>query len=796
MRRNLAVIALCIFTAPLFLMLFVTNDRSAKLWKAQIGYPQSIEAAKRLGADLGYNLSQWNFAVTAKESTPLILARRERKDSDLLKMFTPMTVRVVGRPPNERGSFEAEFTSDGRPLSFSVRPIRSSQAMKETNSGALAERELKRYAGEHFKEFHPATLNARGSDGDRSLWEWREEGSMLIARFEVVVNQGSIRREALTFEVAPSLIEKTQQRIEVNHNISSSIFTIFLWVGLVLLCWSFFQRMGVRKDQVRFAIFPTLLVVGFMLVGMLGVFKNDARLRAYELNVPTFSNSAQMAFGVLSLSLLFYLLLAAGYSLVQPTQRPRWIGMRLLSRAELTARPLGREVALGILFGWVLGAVVYLPGILVPGRPWAEPYPPKILVDPVPAFSGYGPDDVWDLLGFAAFLLPLMRMNLKTSRWLYRGSVLVVGTALFAGSRPAYPDSLTATLITAFLTAGATLWLYRRSGVVAVWCSAYSVSSLIASASFLFSKSPALHRESPYALMVPAALLLWGTLAWTFGKKVDEHAVMNSMEPEFAQTPQSDRERLLGEFSFARRAQQGMLPAATPLVDGFSISAICEPAREVGGDLYDFIPFSGGRWGLCVADVSGKGVPAALYMTMTKGMLASVRGHEPELEQIASRMNRHIYTTGARKTFVTMALGLLNPTERSFSYVRAGHNPVLLYRAAARKTEFLEPRGMGLGITSQTIFDRQLEPMSVSLEPGDILVLYSDGLTEMMNSQREQFGEDRLCEVVLENAHLNALGIQYAIVDHVRQFRGEAEPHDDLTIVVVRAESVPALRVA
>ena len=126
----------------------------------------------------------------------------------------------------------------------------------------------------------------------------------------------------------------------------------------------------------------------------------------------------------------------------------------------------------------------------------------------------------------------------------------------------------------------------------------------------------------------------------------------------------------------ARRAQEGMLPlGAAHAFRRIRWPQSCEPAREVGGDLYDFIPFPGGEWGLCVADVSGKGVPAALYMTLTKGMLVSASSRPADLPLIASRMNRFLSEAGRRRTFVTMSLGVLDAARGIFRHIRAGHNP-------------------------------------------------------------------------------------------------------------------------
>jgi sigma-B regulation protein RsbU (phosphoserine phosphatase) len=174
-------------------------------------------------------------------------------------------------------------------------------------------------------------------------------------------------------------------------------------------------------------------------------------------------------------------------------------------------------------------------------------------------------------------------------------------------------------------------------------------------------------------------------------------------------------------------------------------------------------------------------------MTMTKGMLTAARGDAPDLHTVVNRLNKHLYTAGKRRTFVTMSLAVLDPGSAQIEHIRAGHNPPLLFRAKPARTEFLRPEGMALGITGGPAFARHLSVQRVGLEPGDVLVLYSDGVVEMMDSQRKLYGEDRLQSIVESNSQRSAPQIVEAIRSSVAQFRGAAEPHDDLTLLVLKA---------
>lgn len=254
-----------------------------------------------------------------------------------------------------------------------------------------------------------------------------------------------------------------------------------------------------------------------------------------------------------------------------------------------------------------------------------------------------------------------------------------------------------------------------------------------------------------------------------------------------ADLPSTRRERLKAEFTDAREAQRRLLPAVPPALPGYDVTASCVPATDVGGDLYDFHSLPDGRTLFSVADVSGKGMPAALYMTLCKGVLAAVCEETSDVQSIASLSNRHIYSAGARgkrdrRVFVTAALAALRPETGEIELVRAGHNPPLLVRAGG-EVSFLKPSGLAFGMAAPGVFDPRLGRESVVLEPGDVLLLYSDGITEAMDREQEQFGEERLIEALREPG--DSATICTRIMDAVNAFAAGAPPHDDATLVVL-----------
>jgi sigma-B regulation protein RsbU (phosphoserine phosphatase) len=229
-----------------------------------------------------------------------------------------------------------------------------------------------------------------------------------------------------------------------------------------------------------------------------------------------------------------------------------------------------------------------------------------------------------------------------------------------------------------------------------------------------------------------------------------------------------------------------MLPQIPPSIPGYSIAASCTPSLEVGGDLYDFLELPDGRIGFGVADVSGKGVPAALYMTLTKGLLAAVAKDSSQLSRVVEEVNRHLHTVTRKKVFVTMALGFLDAEKRLLECVRAGHNPMVWRQTSSGETKLVAPGGLGLGITAGRIFATQLKVEQLALTDGDAVVFYSDGITEAMNSALEQFGEQRLMEAVERTGSMDAARTRDAILSEVKTFLNGVHPQDDMTLVVLR----------
>jgi len=232
----------------------------------------------------------------------------------------------------------------------------------------------------------------------------------------------------------------------------------------------------------------------------------------------------------------------------------------------------------------------------------------------------------------------------------------------------------------------------------------------------------------------------------------------------------------------ARELQASLLPSKTPQISNWEFAAYWKPAREVAGDYYDFVPLDDGRLGLVIADVSDKGMSAALFMALTRSVLrASVAGTKSPANGIA-HANRLICADATRGMFVTLFYALLNPLSGDITYVNAGHNPPLLARADENRMKALTRTGMALGVVE----DPGFEERTLHLDPGDFILLYTDGVTDATDAHQQKFGMERLQRVVLDNRREAAMGVVSALERSLEEFVGSTPPFDDVAIVVAR----------
>jgi sigma-B regulation protein RsbU (phosphoserine phosphatase) len=260
---------------------------------------------------------------------------------------------------------------------------------------------------------------------------------------------------------------------------------------------------------------------------------------------------------------------------------------------------------------------------------------------------------------------------------------------------------------------------------------------------------------------------------------VEPRGPWNDQEAE----PENDLARELGD---AAEVQACLLPRKIPEIPNYEVYPYYRSAKQVGGDYYDFFPVDQERLAIVIADVSGKGIPGAMVMASARAL---VRAFGPQCGSPAETLkmtNFHVARDVRRGMFVTAMLSVLNVGTREMTVCSAGHNPMVVYKHKTRQVGLLNPGGIALGFDRGPIFDRTLKESTILLEPGDRFVMYTDGVVEAMNADKEEFGEERFYKFVRDNAERPSREFVRALVWELDTHKGKAEQHDDITIITVR----------
>lgn len=252
---------------------------------------------------------------------------------------------------------------------------------------------------------------------------------------------------------------------------------------------------------------------------------------------------------------------------------------------------------------------------------------------------------------------------------------------------------------------------------------------------------------------------------------------------------QDEKKRLEEELRIAHEIQMSLLPQGPLGMPGLSVTALSVPAREVGGDYYDYFPLDEHRVGILIADVSGKGTSAALYMAELKGLVLSLSLIHTSPRELLINANRIIAKHLDSRSFITMTYAVFDLQAQTVTYARAGHTPLLHLPAGPDpRIRLIAPDGMvvGLKIDNGEMFERLLHEETMPIQNGDLFLLFTDGISEAMNAADECFGDDRLGRLVEAHAHLPSDELRERILREIAAFTGDVPQHDDMTLILLR----------
>lgn len=245
---------------------------------------------------------------------------------------------------------------------------------------------------------------------------------------------------------------------------------------------------------------------------------------------------------------------------------------------------------------------------------------------------------------------------------------------------------------------------------------------------------------------------------------------------------EEEQQQLETELELSQTVQRALMPQQLPAIAGLDVAAFSRPAQIVGGDYFDFIPLDDGTHALTIADAVGHGLSASMLMTSLQATLHMLLPESKSPAAVLERINRFYLHNVNYTTFITVFLGKFDPQTRNLTYFNAGHHPPALVRRARGEVNWLRPNAAAIGIVE----DYNIEPGQVRLEPDDVLVLYTDGLTEAIDAGKQEFGHARLADLLLQYAGLSAADMVAMLRQELSNYTGGRPPADDTTIVVFK----------
>lgn len=557
-------------------------------------------------------------------------------------------------------------------------------------------------------------------------------------------------------------------------------YMILVIITLILLVRRFGQGLVDTKTARRDAWVGGLIALIFFSSSFFGEFR--------ELSTLDWSAWVGLSAGALFLTFggwfVVFTISAMGSSVSQEVWPHRLKQISLIRMGYLLNVPIGLALTRGVLVALALaGATITATHLLPNNGPISDTTQQFLDTSLSPWFIGLVAETLFGklIILFCVFL----GVGALVRKRLHHPSATIASITLFMsllGILPFEFAPLSSYLVLTIVISLLFALVFWQWGAVAATIALvlYAIIWILATG-FSISENPDLP-QLLLLLSIPVTTLLVGLTGIRTGRTSEE---LPDYIPAYL-IEMANRERVHRELEIARQVQQSFLPGSTPLLDGLELAAGCQPASEVGGDYYEFLPMAGRQLALAIGDVSGKGIQAAFYMTLIKGFTQSLSESGVTPNAFLCRINQLFYRNAKRGTFISMIYGIVDADTGRLRLSRAGHNPAMVYRKHTGAVTLLKEGGMALGLVNDSRFEQFLQEVELNLSVGDMVFLYTDGYTEAMNPAKELFGEERLAGVIMAHANEPLRGILDHINRAVSDFTKGAHQSDDMTIMALR----------
>lgn len=622
-------------------------------------------------------------------------------------------------------------------------------------------------------------------------FRWKKEAEFiegeLIVRGKIQGDQPGVYEY---FFLVPENDRKYFDSSEALFGTSSVIFVAFL---MVFALYYFLKKY--HQGEVWINVGRSLFIIYFAiaLMTVANVWPNLGQgTQIGNLSFVTVKIIVVLINGLL-IQFLLALLVFAAWSVGESYARELWPEKLRGTDSIIRRHIFTISAGAGLLRGLVLGlsiAFIYLLISIVINQPSSS-----LFISPVSKFDMfYGYIPFISVVG-AAFIdatlggivVTFFVVSLSFSKWRKKSrAIFMVGlTTVFANVIAATPPSINnfiLNILISFLFGLVIGYMYFKFDLLTILATLFY--SVLTYNLFTLCSSSASFYISNTIFVISVFVIV--PVIYIFGRIRNEEFILENYGLPSHIEKISERERLKKELEIAAKVQLSLLPKEQPKIAGYEITSISIPAKEAGGDYYDFVKLSDGKIGIAIGDVSGKGVGAAIYMTLTKGILQAHAEENVSPRVVLGKVNKLLYKTIEKNSFVSMFYAILDVNNHSLLYSRAGHNPGIFCSSEKGNSKLLMSKGIALGLEEGKVFQETLTEDSIKINSGDVVVFYTDGFTEAMNEKLQQYGEESLIKLIDNNSDKNPNEILNLILHDVRKFIKDYPQHDDMTIVILK----------
>lgn len=576
-----------------------------------------------------------------------------------------------------------------------------------------------------------------------------------------------------------------------SRSVAESAFT---WIAVVLgvliallIGFIFFNRLFNRLIDVRMIKFDTAAVGLLVLLTVSADLYIDYSRGAFSET--GFALLAGMLVVMSVLLVLSFVVIGTADSLTEEVWPAKKRGIALLRHGFIKNNVVGGALLRGTFAGFLmLGISAFL--FISVDTSWYTLRDDTVYLSSASALDFFErvSKNILFTLAFIIVFVMIPASYLKKKRfkpWLIFLSVLGIG-AMFSSNLPETGNEFIDLFISS-LVFSVPVWIYLKYDTLSAVAAVFMYSTGTTGISALYTPELKDIYLLIFWFMMVSILLL---IAYAGMQKEDELSDMPDLVPDYLKELAREQ-RIEQEFTLAREVQAQFLTSAQADIAGYDIASSCKTAYEVGGDYYDFISLDDSKTLVVIADVSGKGIKAAFYMTLLKGYLQSVSQRAVSVSDIMKTANQLFYENRTRGTFITVLAGILDAGAHTFEFVRAGHDPLFLLQSQKPVYQEFTPRGFPLGMTTPAVFDRHLETMRISMQKDTILILSTDGYPESRNIAGKQLGAEKLKQITIKHyePEVSARSALSAIQADVLDFVGQASQYDDMTMIVIRQQT-------